>query len=31
MDAKGGKWGREGGDGMKWEVGIDIDTLICIK
>ena len=35
MDTKGGKrrqgvgWGGVGG--MNWEIGIDIDTLICIK
>ena len=26
-----GKWGRDGGGGMNWEIGIDIYTLICIK
>ena len=32
MDAKGVKqgWGGHGG-GMNWEIGIDIDALICIK
>ena len=30
MDTKGGKW-VVGGGGMNWEIGIDIDTLICIK
>ena len=31
MDTKGGK--SQGGDGgvMKWDIGIDIYTLICIK
>ena len=27
---RGGSGGR-GGDGMNWEIGIDIYTLICIK
>ena len=33
LDTKGGKWWRGGGGGgvMKWEIGIDIYTLICIK
>ena len=32
MDTKGGKWQEwGGGGGMKWEIGIDIYTLICIK
>ena len=34
MDTKGGKWGGGvcgGGDGMNWEIGIDIYTLIGIK
>ena len=31
MDTKGGKWGGAGGGGMNWEIGIDIDTLICVK
>ena len=31
MDTKGGKWWWWGGGGMNWEIGIDIDTLICIK
>ena len=26
MDTKGGSWG-----GMAWEIGIDINTLLCIK
>ena len=30
MDTKGGKQGW-GGDGMNWEIGTDIYTLICIK
>ena len=29
---QGGKWwGRGGGGGMNWEIGIDIYTLICTK
>ena len=31
MDTKGGKWWGVGGGVMNWEIGIDIDTLICIK
>ena len=31
MDTKGGKWQGGGGDGMNWEIGIDIYTRICIK
>ena len=30
MDTKGGKW-QGGGDGMNWEIGIDMYTLIRIK
>ena len=30
MDTKGGKQGG-GDDGMNWEIGTDIFTLICIK
>ena len=32
MDTKRGKQGLAGGGGgMNWEIGIDINTLICIK
>ena len=32
MDTKGGEaWGGGGGDGMNWEIGIDMYTLICVK
>ena len=32
MDTKGGKQpGIGGGDGMNWEIGIDMYTLMCIK
>ena len=31
MDTNGGKQSRECGDGMNWEIGIDIYTLTCIK
>ena len=31
MDTKGGKWWGYGGGVMKWEMGIDIYKLICIK
>ena len=30
MNSKGGKW-KGAADGMNWEIGIDIYTLICIK
>ena len=30
MDTKGGSGGG-GGGGMNWEIGIDMQTLICIK
>ena len=25
------EWGRDGGGGMNWEIGIDMYTLMCIK
>ena len=28
---KGGGSGGGGGDGMNWEIGIDMETLMCIK
>ena len=32
MDTKGGKLrGGGGGGGMKWVIGIDMYTLMCIK
>ena len=31
MDTKRGKWQGGGDDGMNWEIGIDMYTLICIK
>ena len=32
MDTKRGKrWGRGGGGGMNWAIGIDMYTLMCIK
>ena len=31
MDTKGGKWPGGGGGVITWEIGIDINTLICIK
>ena len=31
MDTKVRKWWGGGGGGMNWEIGIDMDTLICIK
>ena len=31
MDTKGGKRGGDGGGGMNWAIGIDMDTLMRIK
>ena len=32
MDTKGGKRRGDGGGGvMKWEIGIDMYTLMCVK
>ena len=31
MDTKGGKERVGGGDGMNWEIGIDVYTLTYIK
>ena len=31
MDTRGEGGSGAGGDGMNWEIGIDIYTLICIK